>query len=156
MKDNACTIRLSSRLSGFSRVGLPLIWFSGCAVFTLGALYDGHIMGLAGLVPAAFGLLAFNLTVWRYVDLWAEAEFLRVKHRGREYNIPYTLVVDAKMHWYFRFAEISFSPPSELGPAVIYMPCFFNGIPYISNYPGNEVVLQRAKIARLQGKNSEA
>jgi len=149
-------IRLSSRFSDFERTVFPAVWFLLCAIFTMAALLDGSFIGLAGIVPAAAGYLVFQFISWKYVDVWATPDCLVVKSKGKEYRVPYTHVVDAKMHWYFHFAEIVLSTPYELGPVIVFLPYVFVGVPYLSRHPGNDLVLERARIARECEQRSTA
>ncbi len=150
------TVRLSSRFTRFNRTVLPGAWFALCAAFAVGALLDGELVGLAGVIAAAVGYLWFRLTVWNMVELWATPESLLVRFKGKEYRVLYDNVEEAEMHWYFHFAEIKLVTPYELGPVICYLPYRFIGIPFVSRYPGNDLVLEMARNAREKHPPKEA
>jgi hypothetical protein len=92
--------RISSRSTAVFKKLAPVIWFGFYGIFAVisvaqGALVNGNALSLIGLCAVgALGYVVMRKLVWAFVDeVFDAGEFLVVRNRGRDYEIPLTDIV---------------------------------------------------------------
>ena len=126
--------RISSRSTALFKRLAPRIWFGFYAVFVVisvaqGALVNGNALSLIGLCAVgALGYVLMRKLVWAFVDeVFDAGEFLVVKNRGREYQIPLTDIIEVSASMVEDRPRISVKLSGEtangpLGAQVVFYP----------------------------------
>lgn len=125
--------RLSSTGTFFHKKVFPFFWFGFLALFlALGAngpIRQGQLMFL--VVPcamAAFGFFLMKKLVWNLVDeVYDGGEFLVVRNRGREHQIPFTDIMNVNASMMMNPPRITLkltgaSASGPLGPEFSFSP----------------------------------